>query len=85
MFSPSAHPAYHRVGFFARLQSVLFGAILSITMPDKKDPGAFVRLHPHDYKFAQKIAKQRGMPLSIWLRVVIMDRIEKEMERENGK
>lgn len=56
-------------------------------MPNgKKEPGAFVRLHPRDYKFAQKIAKRLGMPLSIWMRVTIMRAIAEEMNvQERGK
>lgn len=50
--------------------------------PDKKEPGAYVRFHHHDFKVAKRIAKQRGMPLTIWLRVISMERIEAELEKE---
>lgn len=47
------------------------------------DPGAFIRLKPKDFRLAKKTAEAAGMPLTIWLRVVIMERLEKE--REHGK
>ncbi len=46
--------------------------------PDSKQPVIHVRLHPKDRKQAQRLATQYGMPLSTWIRVVVIERLTKE-------
>lgn len=54
-----------------------------------KSPPAFVRVHPKDYRTIKRLAAARGLPVSTWMRTVILDRLGEldrlEKERSDGK
>ncbi len=44
-------------------------------MSTSKQPGAFVRVCPKDYRTIKKLATEKGLPVSNWMRMVILEKI----------
>lgn len=50
---------------------------LMVTKPKPSDPVAHVRLYPKDHAYATRLAKADNLPLSTWIRSVIIAHLAK--------